>query len=412
MVGAGRGARVTPSSGQGARRPPSTPGRGAAARRRAPGPRAEAGPPGCPSRAHLHIRAPAPPLLRPPAGAGGGAGRGAGRGAARGRRARGRGAQAFVAQPPFSPLRPRPADSHPAPQPAELPNWRAPPPARTGSRPPPPHPAGPPTSPGPPPPPPAPGGRCPAPSSALADSAEAARSRARPGPLGARATRVRLSSSKRPARVRDRSLGGWGRLSPAPSPGIAASRAQAPRAASPLAAGRRPWSADLEPGRPGCRLPGGPERAWARGSAPMNAAPKQVQGTVELQRWEDTDAASSSASGRVARQPLERLLISYCSPPSAVIRRDPPSARLSRLCGSSASFLWLLSGSSPVLCVPAFRQCVQRENSFHFPVLEFVSSPDSRSRIYFHLGILCNDYLLKSRCPRPALWLSRCSSRL
>nr|XP_035937054.1 uncharacterized protein LOC118528662 [Halichoerus grypus] len=37
MVGAGHGARVTPSSGQGARRPPSTPGRGAA-RRRARGP--------------------------------------------------------------------------------------------------------------------------------------------------------------------------------------------------------------------------------------------------------------------------------------------------------------------------------------------------------------------------------------
>ncbi|XP_047586156.1 translation initiation factor IF-2-like [Lutra lutra] len=40
MVGAGQWARVTPSSGQGARRPPSTPGRGAA-RRRARGPRAE-----------------------------------------------------------------------------------------------------------------------------------------------------------------------------------------------------------------------------------------------------------------------------------------------------------------------------------------------------------------------------------
>lgn len=135
--------------------------------------------------------------------------------------------------------------------------------------------------------------------------------------------------------------------------------------------------------------------------------------------WSDCSLFSQKAhlSGCVIRvgcvfQPLERLLISYCSPPSAVIRRDPPSAWLSRLCGSSASSLWLLSGSSPVLCVPAFRQCVQRENSFHFPVLEFVSSPDSRSRIYFHLGILCNDYLLKSRCPRPALWLSRCSSRL
>ncbi|XP_073747243.1 uncharacterized protein [Callorhinus ursinus] len=44
MVGAGHRARVTPSSGQGARRPPSTPGRGAA-RRRARGPRAEAGRP-------------------------------------------------------------------------------------------------------------------------------------------------------------------------------------------------------------------------------------------------------------------------------------------------------------------------------------------------------------------------------
>ncbi|XP_048961611.1 uncharacterized protein [Canis lupus baileyi] len=42
MVGAGRGARLTPSSRPGARRPPSTPGRGAA-RRRARGPRAEAG---------------------------------------------------------------------------------------------------------------------------------------------------------------------------------------------------------------------------------------------------------------------------------------------------------------------------------------------------------------------------------
>nr|XP_051693003.1 translation initiation factor IF-2 [Oryctolagus cuniculus] len=48
----------------------------------------------------------------------------------------------------------------------------------------------------------------------------------------------------------------------------------------------------------------------------MNAAPKQVQGTVELQRWEDTDAASSSASGRVARQQLspciEIWVFPYC----------------------------------------------------------------------------------------------------
>ncbi|XP_047411717.1 translation initiation factor IF-2-like [Sciurus carolinensis] len=79
MVGAGLAARVTPSCGQGARRPPSTPGPGAA-RRRTPGPRAEEGWP------------------RP------GEGQRAGRrgGLSRGRRAGGRDAQAFVAQPPLA----------------------------------------------------------------------------------------------------------------------------------------------------------------------------------------------------------------------------------------------------------------------------------------------------------------------
>ncbi|KAM8902056.1 uncharacterized protein AAEQ78_002743 [Lycaon pictus] len=63
MVGAGRGARLTPSSGPGARRPPSTPGRGAA-RRRARGPRAEAARPGRAARPGSH---PSPShALRPP----------------------------------------------------------------------------------------------------------------------------------------------------------------------------------------------------------------------------------------------------------------------------------------------------------------------------------------------------------
>ncbi|KAM9253399.1 uncharacterized protein PS065_003401 [Dugong dugon] len=132
MVGAGRGARVTASGGQGARRPPSTAGRGAGQRARRAGQRRGGGgaePEGalefprdigtksCPSRAHLHIRAPAPSLLRPlpPPGRGRGRGGDASGGGAAGS---GEGRQAFVAQPPCA--QPQPAAVARRQGPAEL----------------------------------------------------------------------------------------------------------------------------------------------------------------------------------------------------------------------------------------------------------------------------------------------------
>ncbi|XP_044945444.1 translation initiation factor IF-2-like [Mustela putorius furo] len=173
MVGAGQRARVTPSSGQGARRPPSTPGRGAA-RRRARGPRAEAaarqaggrglGASGVGSeelrkerssfRGTLEREAvrhalicicgrPPPPLLRPLRplrlpGRGRGRG-GEGRGGRRRRREGGgeggRDAQAFVVQSP--PAQPQPQPAAPLPGRTErLAPARTPP--RTSSRRPPP----------------------------------------------------------------------------------------------------------------------------------------------------------------------------------------------------------------------------------------------------------------------------------
>ncbi|XP_057564446.1 transcription initiation factor TFIID subunit 4-like [Hippopotamus amphibius kiboko] len=303
MVGAGRGARVTPSSGQGARRPPSTPGRGAARRRRrrrrrARGPPAEAGRSARVSEGHWNAElsvtrssaysgarpspAPPAPAARPRPGEGRDR-RGRGRRRS-GRRAAGRGEEEEEEGTRRLLWRSRLSRS-PGPRPRSLagPSRAHPRPLARTPGPRPRRPAPPPPAPGPA----APAARapcpCPAPSSAREDRAEAARCHS-----GARTARAPLS-----ARVTARRTLG-------PGPGAAGDGAGVwhPRPGSS-------WGWRARRSLPPCWVQ--PARRAARGSPRGLASARLPRAAQPVPAGPGSGALSLRTARRALRPPLARL---------------------------------------------------------------------------------------------------------